>query len=110
VGVAVVSVRPGIKFENKNMRKSPSVSGRSWSHHGLACVTVTRHETENVGREISNEGFPAYAVVPAQHGGNNQSREDRQALNLLRQYERGGYGVIATMTVQFENHHLSGFD
>ena len=34
----------------------------------------------------------------------------RQALNLLRQYERDGYRVIATMTVQFENHHLSRFD
>jgi hypothetical protein len=31
----------------------------------------------------------------------------RQALNLLRQYERDGYGVIATMTFQFENHHHS---
>jgi hypothetical protein len=37
---------------------------------------ITRHETKIVGREISNEGIPAYAVVPAQHGGNNQSRED----------------------------------
>lgn len=34
----------------------------------------------------------------------------RQALNLLRQYERDGYGVIATMTFQFENHHLSGLN
>jgi hypothetical protein len=33
----------------------------------------------------------------------------RQALNLLRQCERDGYGVIATMTVQFENHHLPDF-
>jgi hypothetical protein len=33
----------------------------------------------------------------------------RQALNLLRQCERDGYRVIATMTVQFENHHLPDF-
>ena len=33
----------------------------------------------------------------------------RQALNLLRQSERDGYGVITTMTVQFENHHLPDF-
>lgn len=33
----------------------------------------------------------------------------RQALNLLRQCERDGYGVITTMTVQFENHHLPDF-
>ena len=33
----------------------------------------------------------------------------RRALNLLQQYERDGYGVITTMTVQFENHHLPDF-
>lgn len=33
----------------------------------------------------------------------------RQALNLLRQCERDGYGVLTTMTVQFENHHLPDF-
>jgi len=36
-----------------------------------------------------------------------KAEEMRRALNLLRQNERDGYGVIATMTVQFENHHLS---
>jgi hypothetical protein len=40
-------------------------------------------ETENVGREISNEGFPAYAVVPAQYGGNNQSREDKAGFESI---------------------------
>ena len=34
----------------------------------------------------------------------------RRALNLLQQYERDGYGVITTMTVQFENHHLLGLE
>jgi hypothetical protein len=40
-------------------------------------------ETENVGREISNEGFPAYTVVPAQHGGNNQSRENEAGFESI---------------------------
>jgi hypothetical protein len=83
VGVAAVSVRPGIKFENKIMRKSPSVSGRSWSHHGIARVTMTSSETENVGRERSNEGIPAYTVVPAQHSGNNQSRENEAGFESI---------------------------
>jgi hypothetical protein len=38
-----------------------------------------------------------------------KAEKKRRALNLLRQYERDGYGVIATMTVQFENHHLPDF-
>jgi hypothetical protein len=46
-------------------------------------VTITSPETENVGREISNEGIPAYAVVPAQHGGNNQSREDEAGFESI---------------------------
>jgi hypothetical protein len=46
-------------------------------------VMLTSPETENVGREISNEGFPAYAVVPAQHGGNNQSREDEAGFESI---------------------------
>ena len=67
---------------------------------------MTSPETENVGREISNEGFPAYAVVPAQQAVTIKAEKVRQALKLLRQCERDGYGVIATMTFQFENHHL----
>jgi hypothetical protein len=55
-----------------------------------------------LGREISNEGIPAYAIVPAQYAVTIKAEMKRQALNLLRQYERGGYGVITTMTVQFE--------
>jgi hypothetical protein len=38
-----------------------------------------------------------------------KAEKKRQALNLLRQHERDGYRVITTMTVQFENHHLSRF-
>jgi hypothetical protein len=43
---------------------------------------MTRPETENLGREISNEGFPV-SVVPAQHGGNNQSREDEAGFESI---------------------------
>jgi hypothetical protein len=63
-------------------------------------VTLTSPETENVGREISNEGIPAYSIVPAQQAVTIKAEKLRQALNLLRQCERDGYGVITTMTVQ----------
>jgi hypothetical protein len=69
-------------------------------------MTMTRPETENVGREISNEGFPAFLLSPLNMAVTIKAEMMRQALNLLRQCERDGYGVIATMTVQFENHHL----
>jgi hypothetical protein len=49
----------------------------------MVYVTITSPETENVGREISNEGIPAYAVVPAQYGANNQSREDEAGFESI---------------------------
>jgi hypothetical protein len=44
---------------------------------------LTSPETKILGREISNEGIPAYAVVPAQYGGNNQSREDEAGFESI---------------------------